>query len=47
MIEADNILEIEKKLRNIKIKYSLNEDYEIKWHTTYSKLGLTFEQYKK
>lgn len=47
MIDADNILEIEKKLRNIKIKYGLNGEHEIKWHTTYSKLGLTFEQYKK
>ena len=46
MINADKILEIEKNLRDIKIKYGLNPLHEIKWHTTYSKLGLNFEQYK-
>ncbi len=46
MINADKILEIEKNLRDIKLKYSLNPLHEIKWHTTYSKLGLNFEQYK-
>lgn len=46
MIEANNILEIESKLRDIKIKYGLNEMKEIKWSSSYSKLGLNFEQYK-
>lgn len=46
MIEADDILQIERQMRDIKIKYNLNPSHEIKWHTTYSKIGLTFEQYK-
>ncbi|MCI8548955.1 MAG: DUF3800 domain-containing protein [Bacilli bacterium] len=46
MIDADKILEIEKHMRDIKIKYGLDKQHEIKWHTTYSKLGLNFEQYK-
>lgn len=46
MIDADNILEIERKLREIKMKYKLNSNHEIKWHSTYSKLGLNYEQYK-
>ena len=46
MINADDILKIEKRMRDIKIKYGLNPLHEIKWHTTYSKLKLSFEQYK-
>lgn len=46
MIDADNILDIEKKMKGIKIKYRLNPNHEIKWHSTYSKLGLNLEQYK-
>ena len=46
MIEADKILDVESKLRDIKLKYTLNPIHEVKWHTTYSKLGLNFEQYK-
>lgn len=46
MIDADNILDIESKLKEIKKKYTLNSNHEIKWHTTYSKIGLDFEQYK-
>lgn len=46
MIDADNILKIESNMRDIKIKYGLEQQHEIKWHTTYSKLGLKFEQYK-
>ena len=45
-IDADKILDIERNMRDIKIKYGLEEQHEIKWHTTYSKLGLDFEQYK-
>ena len=44
MIDADKIIEVEKKVKDIKIKYGLNPHHEIKWHTTYSKLGLTYEQ---
>ena len=46
MINADDILKIEKHMRDIKIKYGLNPLHEIKWHTTYSKLKLSFQQYK-
>ena len=46
MINADDILKIEKRMRDIKIKYGLNPLHEIKWHTTYSKLKLSFQQYK-
>ena len=44
MIDADRIIEIEKRVKDVKIKYNLNPHHEIKWHTTYSKLGLTYEQ---
>lgn len=46
MIDADKILEVEKSVRDVKIKYGLNPLHEVKWHTTYSKLGLNFEQYR-
>ncbi|MCI9016354.1 MAG: DUF3800 domain-containing protein [Clostridia bacterium] len=46
MINADKILEIETKFKDIKIKYGLKEACEIKWSCSYSKLGLTFEEYK-
>ena len=46
MIDADEILKIENSVKDIKIKYGLSPLHEIKWHTTYSKLGLNFEQYK-
>lgn len=46
MINADDILTIEKRMKDIKIKYGLNPMHEIKWHMTYSKLKLSFEQYK-
>ena len=44
MINADDILNIERKLSDLKIKYNLNSSHEVKWHTTYSKLKLNFEQ---
>ena len=46
IINADDILKIEKCMKDIKIKYGLNPLNEVKWHTTYSKLKLSFEQYK-
>ena len=46
MINADDILKIEKRMKDIKIKYGLNPLHEVKWHTTYSKSKLSFEQYK-
>ncbi len=47
MIEANDILQIESKFRDIKIKYGLNESKEVKWSSSYSKLGLNYEQYIK
>ena len=47
MIDSDKILEIEKSVKDAKLDYNLNPLHEIKWHTTYSKLGLNFDQYKK
>ena len=46
MINADEILKIEGRMKDIKLKYGLNPLHEIKWHTTYSKLKLSFEKYK-
>lgn len=47
MIDADNLLNIERELKDIKTKYGLSTIHEIKWHTNYSKVGLDFEQYDK
>ena len=44
MIDADKIIEVEKRVKDLKVKYGLDPHHEIKWHTTYSKLGLTYEQ---
>ena len=46
MIDANNILKIESSFKDIKLKYGLNVLEEVKWSCSYSKLGLTFEQYK-
>jgi len=46
IVEADKILDIETKLKNIKMKYNLKPFHEVKWSTSYSKLGLNLEQYK-
>lgn len=46
MINADNILDIESKFRDIKLKYGIKESCEVKWNSSYSKLGLTFEEYR-
>ena len=45
MIDADNLLKVEREVKDIKIKYGLQTEHEIKWHTNYSKYGMTFEQY--
>ena len=47
MIDADNILDIEIGLKDIKLKYGLEPSHEIKWHTTYSNYGLNYEQYEQ
>lgn len=44
MINADDILKIEKRMRDIKIKYGLNPYHEIKWNTRYKELSLEYNQ---
>lgn len=46
MIDANEILNIEAKIKDIKIKYGLNESTELKWSCSYSKLNLSLAQYK-
>ena len=46
MIDANDILKIETKFKDIKIKYGLKATTEVKWSCSYSKLGLSFEEYK-
>ncbi len=45
MIEADNILKLESAFKDIKLKYGIKESTEVKWSSSYSKLGLNYEQY--
>ncbi|MCI8397090.1 MAG: DUF3800 domain-containing protein [Clostridia bacterium] len=45
MINSNQILDIEKELKDVKIKNKIGQENEIKWHTTYSKLGMDFKQY--
>jgi len=47
MIDGDDIIQIENGLKSIKKRYNLSIEHEIKWHTTYSKYGLTYEQYEE
>lgn len=44
MIEADKILYIEEKMKDIKLKYGLNPYHEVKWNTRYKDIGINYEQ---
>lgn len=44
IIDADEILHIEEKLRNIKLKYGLNPYHEVKWNTRYKDIGINFKE---
>ncbi len=44
MIDAEEILHIEEKMRDIKLKYGLNPYHEIKWNTRYKNIGIDFKQ---
>ena len=44
MINADEILQIECRMRDIKLKYGLNPYHEVKWNTKYKEIGIDFEQ---
>ena len=44
MINADEILNIEMALRDVKLKYGLNPYHEVKWNTRYKDIGLEYSQ---
>ena len=44
MIDADEILNIEEKMRDIKLKYCLNPYHEVKWNTRYKDIGLDLDK---
>lgn len=44
MINADQILNIETSLKDIKLKYGLNPYHEVKWNTRYKDLGIDYNQ---
>lgn len=44
MINSDDILQVERKMRDIKLKYGLNPYHEIKWNTKYKEIGIDFKQ---
>lgn len=44
MINADKILHIEEKMRDIKLKYGLNPYHEIKWNTRYKDMGIDYKK---
>lgn len=45
MIDSDDLLKLENTIRDIKIKYGLKPNQEVKWSMSYSKLGLTCEEF--
>ena len=44
MINSADILQVERKMRDIKLKYGLNPYHEIKWNTKYKEIGIDFKQ---
>lgn len=44
IIDANEILHIEEKLRDIKLKYGLNPYHEVKWNTRYKDIGIGFKE---
>ena len=47
LIDADDILDIERKLTDIKLKYGLSKEFEAKWNMNYSKVGFNYDTYCK
>ena len=43
MINADDILKIEGRMKDIKLNYGLNPYHKIKWNTKYKEIGIDFE----
>ena len=46
MIDGNELINIQQKLNQIKIKYNLSIDTEAKWNSSYSALKMTLEEYK-
>ena len=47
MIDGDDLINIEQKLNQVKIKYGLSKDTEAKWNSSYKALRMTLYEYKK
>ena len=47
MIDGNDLINIEQKLNQVKIKYGLSKDIEAKWNSSYKALGMTLEEYQK
>lgn len=45
MIDSEELLKLEREIRDIKIRYGLKPTQEIKSSMSYSKLGLTYEKF--
>ena len=44
IIDADKLLQIETKMKDIKLKYGLNPYHEVKWNTKYKDFGLDYDK---
>ena len=47
MIDGNELINIQQKLNQIKIKYNLSIETEAKWNSSYKSLGMTLDEYKK
>lgn len=47
MIDGNDLINIEQKLNQVKIKYGLSKELEAKWNSSYKALGMTLEKYRK
>lgn len=45
MIDGNELINIQQKLNQIKIKYNLSIDTEAKWNSSYNSLNMTLEEY--
>ena len=47
MIDGNNLINIEQKLNQVKIKYGLSKETEAKWNSSYKALGIVVDEYKR
>lgn len=47
MIDGNELIDIERKLNQVKIKYNLSIETEAKWNSSYNSLGMTLDEYKR